>query len=56
VGVALFVGGFVLLLALCGAIQLWYGTYRMKRHDRNAADGQGAVFGDVDPPEYPKDL
>jgi hypothetical protein len=56
VGVALLVGGFVLLLALCGAIQLWYGTYRMKRRERNAADGQQAMLGDFDRPEYPKDL
>jgi hypothetical protein len=28
----------ILFLVVMGAIQLWYGTYRMKRRDRYNAD------------------
>jgi hypothetical protein len=44
---AIFIGLFVLLLALCGAIKLWYGTHRMKRREKNAG---GHADGDYDVP------
>jgi hypothetical protein len=44
----LLVGGFILLLAICAAIQLWYGTYRVKLREKFDAEGGDEAFGDSD--------
>lgn len=52
----IFYGGFVLLIVLCAGIQLWYGSYRARRKQRNAADGDQPMLGDFEDPRYPKHL
>lgn len=46
----------LVLMALCGVLQLRYGTHRAKRRAKNLADPGQPMLGDFDKPNYPKGL